>query len=144
MSINVPAQQKTVQASGLVSLLDIGGEGRYPGALNLNPSRTRTLGPHRGMPIPCHLFGRAESIPLSDCSVLKIIMERTPLRHAAVDEMLRVLRPEGSMVLRHTVTSTSNPHTEILRRLVGQGSLRRIRLGKQSLQEISACRTAFL
>ena len=34
-------------------ILDIGGEGRHPDAWNLNPRKTKTLGPDRGLPIPC-------------------------------------------------------------------------------------------
>ena len=58
--------------------LDIGGEGRYADAWNLNPSAVKTIGPNRGQMIPRRIPGRADVIPLPDHSVDQVIMERTP------------------------------------------------------------------
>ena len=57
-------------------VLDIGGEGRHPGAINLNRVRHKTLGPERGHPIPQLVVGRADAIPLADHSIDRVIIER--------------------------------------------------------------------
>ena len=65
--------------------LDIGGEGRYPKAWNLNPSRVKTIGVDLGTPIPRLILGRPESIPLPTQSVDLVLVERTRLKTAALE-----------------------------------------------------------
>ena len=91
-------------------ILDIGGEGRHPAAWNLNPSAVRTLGPDRGEPIPRHLLGRADAIPLPSGSVDEIIVERTPLSPAGLWEIRRVMVSGGILTLRHAIPPGIDPH----------------------------------
>ncbi len=100
-------------------VLDIGGEGRHPQAWNLNRSRVKTCGPDAGQPIPRHLAGRADQIPLPDASVDEIIVERTPLSRAALLEIRRVLVPGGSLTLRHAIPPRIDPHA-LARQTLGQ------------------------
>jgi len=106
--------------------LDIGGEGRHPLAWNLNPSPVKTLGPDRGAPIPRHIAGRADRIPLESGSVDRVIVERTPLRRAALTEIARVVSPTGTITLRHAIPPGIDPHATARAILPGRATTRRI------------------
>lgn len=122
-------------------VLDIGGEGRHSEAWNLNPSRVRTLGPQRGLPIPNFIPGRAESIPLPNQSVDVIIMERTPLRIEALHEIRRVIRPGGTIILRHALPPIDEPHRTACELLPGCVSQSRYRISGRWMQEtVFQCR----
>ena len=99
----------------MLPLLDIGGEGRYPEAWNLNPRPTRTIGPETGSPIPNWIAGRADAIPLPDSSVTRIVVERTPLNDEAYGEITRIAVTEGRIVLRHVRPPWSDPHRRAAR-----------------------------
>ena len=116
--------------------LDIGGEGRHLDAWNLNPSATKTLGPDRGRPIRRHILGRAEAIPYPDQSVDRIIVERTPLRKAALTEIVRVIALGGSVMLRHAVPFDIDPHALAKEILPGRVTQRLVQMSGQTLQQI--------
>ncbi len=116
-------------------LLDVGGEGRYENAWNLNPRSLKTLGPDKGVAIPRHILGRAECILLPDRSVRQIIMERAPLRRAAVFEMVRVIVPGGTIILRHHAGSGHNPHVIAHQMIDADFSVQQITIGRQELQQ---------
>ncbi len=118
-----------------VELLDIGGEGRHENAWNLNPRSLKTLGRNKGVAIPRHILGRAERIPLPDRSVQQIIMERTPLRRAAVLEMIRVVVPGGTIILRHYADSRRNPHVMAQQLIDADFLVQQIKIGRQELQQ---------
>lgn len=101
-------------------ILDIGGEGRHRAAWNLNPCRTKTLAPGRGQPIPRHIAGRADAIPLPDDSVDEVIVERTPLTVTALQEIDRVVAPGGRITLRHAMVPGIDPHATAKAMLAGQ------------------------
>ncbi len=115
--------------------LDIGGEGRYEDAWNLNPSAVRTVAPHRGELIPQRISGRVEAIPLPDDSVEQVIMERTPIRKASLYEIARIVDRHGTIVLRHAMPPNFDPHLLARAILPGHVMQRRIRIGRQDLQE---------
>ena len=100
-SSSLPPIDPTGPISRPLVVIDIGGEGRHPDAWNVNPSAVKTLGPGRGEPIPRHIPGRAESLPLENGSVDLIIVEKTPLRRGALEEIARVIAPEGRVIMRH-------------------------------------------
>ena len=119
----------------VVFVLDVGGEGRYAEAWNLNPSAVKTFGPDRGPPIPRLIVGRAERIPLPDNSVNLIISERTPLRREAFSEINRVISTEGRVILRHALPPGFDPHREAYGLLSGQMRRRTIVTPGNRLQE---------
>ena len=119
----------------LIFILDVGGEGRYYAAWNLNPSSLRTLGPQRGSPIPRLILGRAERIPLPDISVRMIISERTPLRMDALLEIKRVISTEGTIILRHALPPGYDPHREAYGLFHGHVRQRKIIISRACLQE---------
>jgi len=116
-------------------IVDLGGEGRHPEAWNLNPRSTRSFGPHAGEPIPRLICGRGESIPLADGSVDLLIAERTPLVLATLREIRRVVKPEGTVVLRHVVGPLGDPHRVAVRVLQGNLQTRTTRIGRHEVQE---------
>jgi hypothetical protein len=118
-----------------IKLLDVGGEGRYKDAWNLNPRSRKSLGPDKGVAIPRRIFGRAECIPLPDRSVRQIMMERAPLRRAAVFELVRVIVPDGTIILRHHAGSGRNPHMMAQQLIDADLSVQQIEIGCQGLQQ---------
>ncbi len=118
-----------------IELLDVGGEGRHENAWNLNPRSLKTLGLDKGDAIPRHIPGRAECIPLPDGSVQQIIMERAPLRRAAVLELVRVLTPGGTIILRHHAGNGRNPHVIAQELIDADFSVQQITIDCQQLQQ---------
>lgn len=114
--------------------LDIGGEGRRAGVLNLNRSRYKTLGPNRGQLIPRLIVGRAEAIPFSTGSVRRVIVERTPLNAAALVEIARVVAPDGVVLLAHVPLPEGDRHAAALRALGGRWKRRTARIHGQLVQ----------
>jgi len=115
--------------------LDIGGEGRYPQAWNLNPRTRKTVGPHRGEPIPRLIQGRGEFIPLADRTVDVLIVERTPLLRATLSEVLRVASPSAQIILRHASAHRRDPHQLAIQILRGTIEQRMAMIGRQPVQE---------
>ncbi len=115
--------------------VDIGGEGRHQLAWNLNPSLVKTKGSERGRMIPRLIRGRAEAIPLLDQSVDCLIVERTPLRRRALEEIRRVITPTGLVILRHAVPGGIDPHRWAVRVLAGRTRQRSVHIDGQCVQE---------
>lgn len=115
--------------------LDIGGEGRHQAAWNLNPSPVKTKGADRGSLIPRLILGRAELIPLPDKSVDRLIVERTPLRRRALEEIRRVATPTGLVILRHAVPLDIDPHRLAVQVLDGCTQQRTVHIDGQRVQE---------
>ncbi len=120
-------------------IVDIGGEGRYPQAWNINPRELKTLGPQRGQPIPRHIRGRADRLPLPSGSVDLVIVERTPLSRNALHEIVRVVSPDGFVILRHAPTPNGDSHELAKQIIPGFVSQQIVRLGNQSVQESVFC-----
>jgi hypothetical protein len=116
-------------------MLDIGGEGRHPGAVNVNTRRYKTLGSGRGEPIPRLLCARADALPLACGSVGRIVVERTPLTAAALAEIARVIAPRGTIVLRHAPLLDRDRHARAREYLGGHAVQRRLLLAGQWVQE---------
>jgi hypothetical protein len=116
-------------------VLDIGGEGRHPGAWNLNPRAAATVAGALGRPIPRLICGRGEAIPLPDHSVDLVIVERTPLWPLTLREIERVAKPGAIAILRHAVGPLGDPHARVLALLGRAGRSREVRLGSLRIRE---------
>jgi hypothetical protein len=90
--------------------LDIGGEGRYPGALNVNPMGLTSTTGEAGRPIPNLVVGRGEALPIADHVADLVTVESAPLRPGAADEIARVLRPGGEIRLFHPAAYAAETH----------------------------------
>jgi ubiquinone/menaquinone biosynthesis C-methylase UbiE len=115
--------------------VDIGGEGRHPGALNVNRSRSKTLGADRGALIPNLIVARADRLPLADSSVARVIVERTPLNREALAEIARVIAPSGTIELAHVPLPDADRHSHALATLPGSVERRLRLLNGQWVQE---------
>lgn len=96
--------------------LDIGGEGRYPGAFNVNPAHMQSYNPDTltdvggiGL-IPNRLPGSVDDIPLPSGTVGRLTLESTPILPGAGAEINRVLSPGGTATLKSGF-DPSNPKT---------------------------------
>ncbi|EMB16383.1 MULTISPECIES: hypothetical protein [Rhodopirellula] len=121
----------------MIALLDVGGEGRYATAMNLNPSAEKTLGLDKGQPIPNRIDGRAEDIPLPDSSVKTIIVERTPLRNESIQELARVATDDATLVFRHPVDEHSDPHARVKEQINGEVDIDQLELDGQLVQQLT-------
>lgn len=90
--------------------LDIGGEGRYPGALNVNPMGLTSTTGTPGRPIPNRVAGLAEALPIADEVADLVTVESAPLRPGAAEELARVLRPGGEIRLLHPAAYAAETH----------------------------------
>jgi SAM-dependent methyltransferase len=114
-------------------VLDVGGEGRHRTAWNLNPRTERTVRPHRGRPIRRLIRGRGEAIPLPPDSVDVLIVERTPLRTRTLEDIRRVVKPGGWIILRHAAAPLAHPHVLARRLLPGSAHHAIVRIGRQDV-----------
>ena len=118
-----------------IEILDIGGEGRYETAWNLNIRPQKTLGCRKGELIPNWIEGRSTAIPLADSSVRRVIMEQVPLNRKAVHEIYRVIVEGGVVELRHFYNSANHPHVWACRVIPGERTQSTISWGNQKLEE---------
>ena len=81
--------------------IDIGGEGRYPGAFNVNPVTWSSAAETFGEPIPRLVQARGEALPFASGIADLITIESTPLRLGAYAELNRVLKPGGILQMLH-------------------------------------------
>jgi len=93
--------------------IDVGGEGRYPGAINLNPGRTTSTTGTPGRPIPNLVRGRGEQMPFGNRTADIVSVENAPIRPAGfrdplgnptpgtAAEIARVVKPGGEIRLTH-------------------------------------------
>ena len=116
-------------------IVDIGGEGRYPEAWNINPSRCKTFGPRRGEPIPRLIRSRAEAIPLPDRYVDMIIVERTPLSRTSFEQIRRIARPPALLLLRHARPFGLDPHRLAKKMLPGRHYEEKCMIGSKTYQQ---------
>lgn len=117
-------------------VIDIGGEGRHSAAWNVNPRRYRTCGPTHGEPIPRWILGRADALPLPDHVVDLILVERTPLTRTSMDEIRRVVKLDGTIVLRHARPFGMDPHRVVKTVFTGRFIERECAVGTSHCQEL--------
>jgi SAM-dependent methyltransferase len=126
----------TLKASqGLKIHLDLGGEGRYLDAINVNPQPYTSTTGDWGREIPFWVKGRSDEIPFPDKSIDKITIENAPINALALKEILRVLRPRGNIHLSHPedyaisvhqMISDAFPNAEISSKIVGTNLVTKI------------------
>lgn len=94
--------------------IDIGGEGRYSNAYNLNPSSKGTVSPWAGKDIPHHVCGVGENIPVPSGTVDYLTLESTPMERKTVSEIARVIKPSGNIRLVSPVSPENYRwHTQV-------------------------------
>jgi len=96
-----PATGRYVQAptSGKPLHIDIGGEGRYPNATNVNPNNVTSTTGAPGRPIPNHVPGTGQKLPFGNGVADGISLENAPILPETAAEIARVIKPGGSIRL---------------------------------------------
>jgi hypothetical protein len=82
-------------------ILDIGGEGRFEGAINLNPQFLTSTTGTEGRLIPHWLPGTGNDIPIPSFSVDFIHLQNAPINIDTMKEILRVMKPRSKIHLTH-------------------------------------------
>lgn len=111
--------------SGNPIVLDIGGEGRYAGAINLNPQPITSTTGEAGHIIPNWVPGRGDFIPLPPKTVEIIRLENAPINPATMEEMLRVMRPRGKIHLSHPKDYADSYYDNLIK-YFGEENIQRI------------------
>lgn len=93
--------------------LDIGGEGRHAGAINVNPARVTSTTGGPGRPVPNLVLGRGEALPIASGVADVVTVEHAPLRPGAADEIARVLKPGGIVRLLHPADYAGVAHDAV-------------------------------
>lgn len=124
------------QEADLPIILDVGGEGRYVGAINLNPQPITSTTGEAGHIIPNWVPGRGDHIPLPEQSVDVIYLENAPLNNETMEEMLRVMRPRGKIHLSHP-QDYADSYYKTLQQYFGESNIHRTNNGMISEISIS-------
>jgi hypothetical protein len=92
--------EEHLAAAGKVHV-DVGGEGRYPGAINLNPLADMGWRPETDTwtKIPNLVKAGSENLPIADHVVDTLTLESAPIRATTPGEIARVLKPGGEVFL---------------------------------------------
>jgi len=99
--------------------VDIGGEGRYPDAINLNPIKVQTTTGTPGNPIPNLVQGTGENAPFLSNSVDKITVESAPIRPGTASEIQRMIKPGGEIRLMHPADYAVGAHQHVIDKVGG-------------------------
>lgn len=94
--------------------IDVGGEGRYVGAINLNPMNTTSTTGAPNRPIPNHVEGIGEKMPFRSKVADKIIIEGAPIRPNTPQEIARVVKSGGVIQLLHPSAYATKAHKEVI------------------------------
>ena len=79
--------------------IDIWGEGRYPGAVNLNRTPVTSTTGAPGRPIPNLTQYQGGRLPYANKSVDIVTLENAPIRPDTITEIARVIKPGGEVRL---------------------------------------------
>jgi hypothetical protein len=97
--------------------LDIGGEGRYPGAINVNPNTTTSTTGTAGRPIPNLVQATGEQLPFANQSASLITIENTPISQATASNVARVISPGGEIRLVSPADYAATAHQRVIQAL---------------------------
>jgi len=101
--------------------IDIGGEGRYPGAINVNPNTTTSTTGTAGRPIPNLVQATGERLPFANQAAQIVTIENTPISQATASQVARVIRPGGEIRLVSPADYARTAHQRVIQ-AVPQGS----------------------
>jgi SAM-dependent methyltransferase len=116
--------------------IDVGGEGRFSTAYNLNPRTTTTTTGIPGQPIPNLVLGVGERMPFPDHSANLITIENAPIRPRAASELARVIKPGGTILLWHPTPYAQVTHSSVA--FAAGGVWRQVTLNGETLTIITA------
>ncbi len=97
--------------------LDIGGEGRHPGAINVNPNTTTSTTGTAGRPIPNLVQATGERLPFGNQVADIITIENTPISQATASQVARVIKPGGEIRLVGPADYAQVAHQRVIQAL---------------------------
>ncbi len=98
-------------------VLDIGGEGRYRPAINLNPQGYTTTTGEAGRNIPNWVRGRGDALPFNNQAISGVLVENAPLNDKTLTEIKRVIAPRGFVSLSHPSEYAKEAHAKAVVKL---------------------------
>jgi hypothetical protein len=99
--------------------IDIGGEGRYPNAINVNPNTTTSTTGTAGRTIPNRVAGRGEGLPFGARHADGISLENAPITAQTAAEIARVIKPGGSIRLVSPSDYAAAAHKRVIDSISG-------------------------
>jgi hypothetical protein len=94
--------------------VDIGGEGRYPQAINVNPSAVTSTTGTDGRLIPNRVDAPGENLPFDAHYADGISVENVPIYAQTALEISRVIRPGGSIRLLNPTVYAAVAHQRVI------------------------------
>ncbi len=88
-------------------VVDIGGEGRYADAININPQPLRPDTMYIQDIIPNWIPAKAQKLPFKPHTVDQIYLENAPVTKEILIEIKRVLKKDGKLRLTHPESFSS-------------------------------------
>lgn len=113
---------EALQAGENSTLIDVGGEGRYANAINLNKGSLTTTTGVPGQPIPNLVNGLGQAMPFQSGVAGTIIAENTYLGGNVPAEMARVIQPGGSVILLSPAEYALAAHQAVIDAVGGTSS----------------------
>ena len=97
------------------TVIDIGGEGRNPEAINININVKTSTTPPKDQNIPSLIVRLGDNAPLDfkNCSVTKVIMQGTPISNATAKEIARVIKKDGTILLENPEVYAKQAHPRV-------------------------------
>ena len=117
--------------------LDLGGEGLYKGAININPQPyTSTTGePYRLIPNWVKTY--SNNLPFADSSVSRVTIENSPMNEEVIHESFRVLKKGGELETSHPFEFAQSK-IELFIEIFGRGNVKFKRVSNGEVLEITA------
>lgn len=113
------------QDRDLPVILDIGGEGRYQGAINLNPNPLTSTTGEPDRIIPNWVPGIGDDIPLPNRVVDEVILENAPIGRRTLYEINRVSKSGSKVYLSHPI-DYAETYYQRARSYFGQSNVQRV------------------
>lgn len=117
-AFNEAAAGKKIALKGEPTVhIDIGGEGRYPDAINVNPNTTTTTTGTAGRPIQNLVQATSERLPFANQSVDVITLENLQITQTTASEIARVIKPGGKIRLVGPADYARTAHQRVIQAL---------------------------
>jgi SAM-dependent methyltransferase len=100
---------------------DIGGEGKYPDAVNVNPNETTTTTGAPGRTIPNLLKVTGEELSAANASADIITVENAPISAKTASQIARVIKPGGQILLESPAGYATTAHQRVID-AIGRGA----------------------
>ncbi|WP_305885087.1 RHS repeat-associated core domain-containing protein [Pleionea sp. CnH1-48] len=94
--------------------IDVGGEGRFADAINLNPGTLTTTTGAAGKPIPNLVQGVGNQMPFKSNAADVITLQNAPISNATASEIARVIKSGGKVRLQSPSDYATTAHQRVI------------------------------